>query len=89
MKKRLWLEVACPEPVGSNTWQTQPLASEMSMFGQMPEFSREPAHWLFKQDFWLNMKPAERESWLQHRERVAMQHEVLLLRTLEQSYMEQ
>ena len=36
------------------------------------------------------MKPAERESWLQHRERVAMQHEdVLFLRTLEQSYMEQ
>ena len=53
MKKRLWLKVACPEPVGSNTWQTQPLASEMSMFGQMPEFSREPAHWLSKQDFWF------------------------------------
>ena len=90
MKKRLWLEVACPEPVGSNTWQTQPPASEMSMFGQMPSFTREPAQWLFQQDFWLNMKLAERESWLQHRESVAMQHEdVLFLRTLERSHMEQ
>ena len=90
MQKRLWLEVACPEPVGSNTWQTQPPASEMSMFGEMPSFTREPAQWLFQQDFWLNMKLAERESWLQHRESVAMQHEdVLFLRTLERSHMEQ
>ena len=81
---------ACPEPVGSNTWQTQPSASEMSMFGEMPSFTREPAQWLFQQDFWLNMKLAERESWLQHRESVAMQHEdVLFLRTLERSHMEQ
>ena len=36
------------------------------------------------------MKLAERESWLQHRESVAMQHEdVLFLRTLERSHMEQ
>ena len=46
---------ACPEPVGSNTWQTQPSASEMSMFGEMPSFTREPAQWLFEQDFRLNM----------------------------------
>ena len=46
---------ACPEPVGSNTWQTQPSASEMSMFGEMPSFTREPLQWLFEQDFRLNM----------------------------------
>ncbi len=54
------------------------------------EFKREAASWLFSQDFWLEMSPEQKESWLQHRETVTMEYEdVLFLRELEREHMEQ
>jgi len=62
----------------------------MSLRGSMPEFKREEATWLFSQPFWLGMSPLDKESWMEHRERVTMEYEdFLFLCTLEQSQMEQ
>ena len=62
----------------------------MTLKSRMPEFIRETGAWLYKQKFWAKMSSEEKVSWLEFRERVAMQYkDVLFLRELERSNMEQ
>jgi hypothetical protein len=56
----------------------------------MGEFQRETASWLVRQPFWLNMATCQKESWLEFREGVTIQHEdILFIRDMERASMEQ
>ena len=56
----------------------------------MGEFQRETASWLVRQPFWLSMATCQKESWLEFREGVTIQHEdILFIRDMERASMEQ
>ena len=56
----------------------------MALHSRMPEFLRETGAWLLKQYFWAKMSSEEKVSWLESRERIAMQYEdVFFIRELE------